>query len=39
MKTKPTAKESELDLFYCFAVSSPLLGVLLALLALAIFCR
>jgi hypothetical protein len=39
MKTKPTAKESGWDFSYCFAVSSPLIGVLLAFLAAAIFCR
>jgi hypothetical protein len=39
MKTTPTAKESGWDFSYCFAVSSPLLGFLLAILALAIFCR
>ena len=39
MKKKPTAKESGWDFSYCFAVSIPLLGVLLALLALAIFSR
>ncbi len=39
MTTKPTAKESGWDFSYCFAVSIPLLGVLLAVLALAIFSR
>jgi len=31
MKTTPTAKESGWDFSYCFAVSSPLLGFLLAI--------
>jgi len=39
MKTNPIAEESGWDFSFCFAVSSPLLGVLLAMLALAIFCR
>jgi hypothetical protein len=39
MKTTLTAKESGSDFSYCFAVSSPLLGFLLTILALAIFCR
>ena len=39
MKTKPTAKDTGWDFSDCFAVSSPLLGALLVLLALAIFFR
>lgn len=39
MKTNPTAEESGLRVSFWFAVSSPLLGVLLAFLAAAIFCR
>jgi hypothetical protein len=36
---KTTAKKSDWDVSFWFAVSSPLLGVLLAIVALAIFCR
>jgi hypothetical protein len=39
MKTKPTAKESDWNVSFWFALSSPLLGVLLGILAAAIFCR
>jgi hypothetical protein len=39
MKTKPTAKESDWDVSFWFAISSPLVGVLLGILAVAIFCR
>ena len=39
MKTNPIAQDSGWNFSFWFAVSSPLLGVLLALLALAIFCR
>jgi len=39
MKTNPIAQDSGWDFSFSFAVSSPLLGVLLAMLALAIFCR
>jgi hypothetical protein len=39
MKTKPTAKDPDWDFSDCFAVSTPLLGVLPVLLALAIFFR
>ena len=39
MKTNPTAKESGWRVSFWFAVSSPLLGVLLGFLAAAIFCR
>jgi hypothetical protein len=39
MKTNPTSQESGWDFSYCFAISSPLIGVLVALLALAIFSR
>jgi hypothetical protein len=34
---KTTAKKSDWDVSFWFAVSSPLLGVLVALIALAIF--
>ncbi len=34
---KTTAKKSDWDVSFWFAISSPLLGVLLAILALAIF--
>ena len=37
MKTNPTAEESGWDFYFWFAVSSPLLGVLVGLLAAAIF--
>jgi hypothetical protein len=36
---KTTAKKSDWDVSFWFAVSSPFLGVLLGILALAIFCR
>jgi hypothetical protein len=36
---KTTAMKSDLDASFWFAVSSPFLGVLLAILALAIFFR
>jgi len=36
---KTTAKKSDWDVSFWFAISSPLLGVLVAILALAIFCR
>jgi len=39
MKTDPSAQGSGWDVSFWFAVSSPLLGVLLAIIALAIFCR
>jgi hypothetical protein len=39
MKTKPTAKEPAWDFSFWFAVSSPLIGVLLVFLPVAIFCR
>jgi hypothetical protein len=39
MKTNPIAEDSGWDFSFWFAVSSPLLGVLLAIVALAIFCR
>jgi len=39
MKTNPIAQDSGWDFSLGFAVSSPLLGVLLAMLAFAIFCR
>ena len=39
MKKTSTAEASGRDVSFLFAVSSPLLGVLLALLALAIFYR
>jgi hypothetical protein len=39
MKTNPTAKESGWRVSFWFAVSSPLLGVLVGILAAAIFCR
>jgi hypothetical protein len=38
VKTNKTAKDSGWDVSFWFAVSSPLLGVLLAIVALAIFC-
>ena len=37
MKTNPIAQDSGWDFSFSLAVSSPLLGVLLAMLALAIF--
>jgi hypothetical protein len=37
VKTNETAKDSDLDISFWFAVLSPLLGVLLAVIALAIF--
>src|SRR5215469_447997 len=37
--TNPIAQDSHWDFSFLFAVSTPLLGVLLAMLALAIFCR
>ena len=39
METNPIAQDSGWDFSFWFAVSRPLLGVLLAILALAIFCR
>jgi len=39
MKTNATAEQSGLRVSFWFAVSSPLLGVLLGILAAAIFCR
>jgi hypothetical protein len=39
MKTDKTAKDSGWDVSFWFALSSPLLGVLLGILAAAIFCR
>jgi hypothetical protein len=39
MKTNPTAQASGWRVSFWFAVSSPLIGVLLAFLAAAIFCR
>jgi hypothetical protein len=39
MRTNPTAQESGWRVSFWFAVSSPLIGVLLAFLAAAIFCR
>jgi len=39
MKTNPIAEDSGWDFSFLFAVSSPLIGVLLAMVALAIFCR
>jgi hypothetical protein len=39
MKTNLTDEESGWRVSFWFAVSSPLLGVLLAFLAAAIFCR
>jgi len=39
MKTNAIAEGSGWDFSFCFAISSPLLGVLLGLLAAAIFCR
>jgi hypothetical protein len=39
MKTNPIAQDSGWNFSFWFAVSSPLLGVLLAMVALAIFCR
>jgi hypothetical protein len=39
MKTNATAQDLGWDVSFWFAVSSPLLGVLLGLLGAAIFCR
>jgi hypothetical protein len=39
MKTNPSAQDSGWNVSFWFAVSSPLLGVLLGILAAAIFCR
>jgi len=39
METNPIAKDSSWNFSFWFAVSSPLLGVLVAILALAIFYR
>jgi hypothetical protein len=39
MKTNPIAQDSGWDFSFWFAVSSPLLGVLLGIVAVAIFCR
>jgi hypothetical protein len=39
MRTNPIVEDSGWNFSFWFAVSSPLLGVLLAFLALAIFCR
>ena len=39
MKTNPITQDSGWDFSFWFTVSSPVLGVLLAILALAIFCR
>ena len=39
MKTNAIAEDSGWDVSFWFAISSPLLGVLLGLLAAAIFCR
>jgi hypothetical protein len=39
MKTKPIAQDSGWDFSFWFAVSSPFLGVVLGILACAIFCR
>jgi hypothetical protein len=39
METNPIAQDSGWNFSFCFAISSPLIGVLLAMLALAIFCR
>jgi len=39
VKTNKSAKDSDWDVSFWFAGSSPLLGVLVALLALAIFFR
>jgi hypothetical protein len=39
MKTNAIAQESGWRVSFWFAVSSPLIGVLLAFLAAAIFCR
>jgi len=39
MKTNPSAQGSDWNVSFWFAVSSPLLGVLLGILAAAIFCR
>jgi hypothetical protein len=39
MKTNAIAQDSGWDFSFWFAISSPLLGVLLGFLAAAIFCR
>jgi hypothetical protein len=39
MKTNASAQDSGWDVSFWFAISSPLLGVLLGILAAAIFCR
>jgi hypothetical protein len=39
MKTNAIAQDSGWDVSFWFAISSPLLGVLLGILAAAIFCR
>jgi hypothetical protein len=39
MKTNAIAEDSGWDALFWFAISSPLLGVLVGLLAAAIFCR
>ena len=39
MKTNPSAQGSGWNVSFWFALSSPLLGVLVGLLAAAIFCR
>jgi hypothetical protein len=39
MKTNAIAEDSGCDVSFWFAISSPLLGVLLGILAAAIFCR
>jgi hypothetical protein len=39
MKTSAIAQDSGWDVSFWFAISSPLLGVLLGILAAAIFCR
>ena len=39
MKTNAIAPDSGWNLSFWFAISSPLLGVLLGILAAAIFCR
>ena len=39
MKTSPTVEDPGWDISFWFAVSSPLLGILLGIIALVIFCR
>jgi hypothetical protein len=39
MKTNPSAQGSGWNVSFWFALSSPLLGVLVGILAAAIFCR